>query len=52
MDVNNNVIKTEDEYQKVIKRTLSIFHADEGTPEADELAVLLLLVRAYEDKAE
>ncbi|MBI2281857.1 MAG: hypothetical protein HYU68_14375 [Bacteroidetes bacterium] len=44
------VLKTETAYQKAIKRTLSIFHAEEGTPEADELALLLLLVKDYEDK--
>ncbi len=45
-----NVLKTENEYQKAIMRTLEIFHAEEGTPEADELAVLLLLVQDYEAK--
>ena len=45
-----NILKTEKEYQKAIARTLDIFHADEGTTEADELALLLLLVKDYEDK--
>ena len=44
------VIKTEVAYKKAIKRTMVIFHADEGTPEADELALLLVLVKDYEDK--
>lgn len=44
------ILKTEIEYQKAIKRTLEIFHAEEGTPEEDELAVLLLLVKDYEEK--
>ncbi len=44
------VIKTEAAYQKAIKRTLAIFHAEEGTPQADELALLLVLVKDYEDK--
>jgi HTH-type transcriptional regulator/antitoxin HigA len=44
------VIKTEAAYQKAIKRTMAIFHAEENTPEADELAVLLVLVKDYEDK--
>lgn len=48
--MNWNVLKTEAEYQKAIKRTLAIFHANEGTPEADELALLLLLVKDYEEK--
>ncbi len=44
------VIKTEAAYQKAVKRTIAIFHAKEGTPEADELALLLVLVKDYEDK--
>jgi hypothetical protein len=31
------------------KRTLAIFQAKENTPEADELALLLVLVKDYED---
>jgi HTH-type transcriptional regulator/antitoxin HigA len=48
--MNWKVIKTEAAYQKAIKRTLAIFQAKEGTPEADELALLLVLVKDYEDK--
>lgn len=48
--MNWNVLKTEAEYQKAIKRTLAIFHVNEGTPEADELALLLLLVKDFEDR--
>ena len=48
--MNWKVIKTEAAYQKAIKRTMAIFHAEERTPEADELALLLLLVKDYEDK--
>ena len=44
------VIKPEAAYQKAAKRTLAIFQAKEGTPEADELALLLLLVKDYEEK--
>jgi HTH-type transcriptional regulator/antitoxin HigA len=44
------VLKTEDNYQEAIKRTLEIFNADDNTPEADELALLLVLVKDYEDK--
>lgn len=44
------VIKTEVAYQKAIKRTLNIFQVKEGTPEADELALLLVLIKDYEDK--
>ena len=45
-----NILRTEVEYQKAIARTIAIFHAEEGTPEANELALLLLLVKDYEDK--
>lgn len=44
------ILKSETEYQNAIKRTLEIFHAEEGTREEDELAVLLLLVKDYEEK--
>lgn len=50
MNTNLKIIKTEAAYQKAIKRTMAIFHAEEGTPEADELALLLVLVKDYEDK--
>ena len=48
--MNWKVIKTEAAYQKAVKRTMAIFQAREGTPEADDLALLLLLVKDYEDK--
>lgn len=48
--MNWNVIKTEAAYQKAIKRTIAIFHTEEGTREANELALLLVLVKDYEDK--
>ncbi len=48
--MNIKVIRTEAAYQKAIKRTMTIFHAEENTPEADELALLLVLVKDYEDK--
>ena len=45
-----NVLQTEQEYQKAIARTLAVIHAAEGSSEADELALLLLLVKDYENK--
>ncbi len=48
--MNWKVIKTEAAYQKAIKRTLAIFQAKEGTKEADELALLLVLVKDYESR--
>lgn len=44
------VIKTEAAYQKAVKRAMPIFQAKQGTPEADELALLLVLIKDYEDK--
>ena len=48
--MNWNVLKTEAAYQKAMKRTMAIFQAKEGTPEANELALLLVLIKDYEDK--
>jgi len=44
------VIKTEEEYNIAIKRAIEIFHAEPDTPEDDELGVLLLIIKDYEDK--
>ncbi|MBV6486058.1 MAG: hypothetical protein KFKLKKLM_02691 [Flavobacteriales bacterium] len=48
--MNWKVLKTEENYQEAIKRTLDIFNAEDNSPEADELALLLLLVKDYEDR--
>lgn len=48
--MNWKVLHTEEEYQAAILRTLDLFHADEASPESDELALLLLLVKDYEDR--
>ncbi len=48
--MNWKVIKTEAQYQKAVKRAMQIFHANEGTPEGDEVALLLVLIRDYEDR--
>lgn len=44
------VIKTENEYKAAVKRSIEVFHAEDGTPEGDELDLLLVLVKDYEDK--
>jgi HTH-type transcriptional regulator/antitoxin HigA len=44
------VIKAKAEYNKALKRTMDIFQAEPGTPEADELELLLVLIKDYEDK--
>jgi HTH-type transcriptional regulator/antitoxin HigA len=48
--MNWKVIKTKTEYNKALKRTMGIFQAVQGTREADELELLLVLIRDYEDK--
>ncbi len=44
------VIKSEPEYKKALERTISIFHAEPGDIEFEELELLLVLVKDYEDK--
>jgi HTH-type transcriptional regulator / antitoxin HigA len=44
------VIKSKVQYNKALKRTIEIFHAKAGSPESDELELLLVLVKDYEDK--
>jgi HTH-type transcriptional regulator/antitoxin HigA len=43
-------IKTEQEYQKALKRLEQIFDAKAGTRESDEADVLALLIEEYENK--
>jgi HTH-type transcriptional regulator / antitoxin HigA len=42
-------IRTEEDYSKTLKRAKEIWDAQPGTPEADELEVLLPLIEDYED---
>ena len=48
--MNWKVIKTEEEYKKAIKRSIDIFNAEEGTPASEELDVLLVFIKDYEDR--
>jgi HTH-type transcriptional regulator/antitoxin HigA len=48
--MNWKVIKTKEEHKKAITRIIEIFHAEPNTPEDDELGVLALLIKDYEDK--
>jgi HTH-type transcriptional regulator / antitoxin HigA len=48
--MTHKVIRTEAAYKKIIKRSIAIFEAKEATAEADELALLLVLIKDYEDK--
>lgn len=44
------VLKSGPDYRDAIERTIEIFHAEDGTVEADELDMLLVLAKDYEDK--
>jgi len=48
--MNWKVIKTETAYKKAVKRAIEIFQSKENTPESDELALLLILIKHYEDR--
>jgi len=48
--MNWKVLKTEDDYNKASIRLMEIFHAQPNTPESDELELLLVLVKDYDDK--
>jgi len=43
-------IKTEEEYEQIIKRIEEIFDSKPNTPEGDELDYLVGLVEKYEDE--
>lgn len=42
-------IQNESDYEKASERADAIFKAKKGTPEAEELQVLLKALKAYED---
>ena len=44
------LIKTEEEYQKALKRLDKIFHAKKGTKEQEELEILVMLIQRFEDE--
>lgn len=48
--MNIKPIKTEEDYEAACKRIDEIFQAEAGTPEDDELEILVTLVDAYEEK--
>ena len=47
---DHKVLKTEEKYQEALNRTIEIFHAELDSPEFEELELLLVLVKDYEDK--
>ncbi len=44
-----NLIKTEEEYNKAMKRLRVIFQAEKNTPEGDEFEILAMFIEKYED---
>jgi len=50
MEKKWKVLKSEAEYDVALERTIEIFHAEKNSPEFEELELLLLLVKDYEDR--
>lgn len=48
--MNWKVLKNEDDYNKASMRLMEIFHAEPNTPESDELDLLVVLIKDYDDK--
>lgn len=48
--MNIKPIRTDDDLTAAFRRLEAIFQAEEGTPEADEMEVLVTLIAAYEQK--
>lgn len=48
--MNIKPIRNDEDLQAAFRRLEAIFQADEGTPEADEMEVLVTLIEAYENK--
>lgn len=47
---NLKLIKTEDDYNKAIARLDIIFDAQPNTPEGDELDIIAILIKKYEEE--
>jgi HTH-type transcriptional regulator/antitoxin HigA len=50
MEQKWKVLKSEDDYDDALDRTMEIFHAEKGSADFEELELLLLLVKDYEDR--
>jgi HTH-type transcriptional regulator/antitoxin HigA len=44
------VLKTEKDYEKAAKRMMQIFHTEEEGPLPDELELLIVLIKDYDDR--
>ena len=50
--MNIELIKSEEDYQKALKRLEEIFHSEPGTKENEELEILVFLIEKYESATE
>ena len=48
--MNIKPIRSDEDLRAVFRRLEAIFQAEEGTPEADEMEILVTLVEVYEEK--
>ncbi|HAH22865.1 MAG TPA: transcriptional regulator [Prolixibacteraceae bacterium] len=48
--MNWKVLKTEEDYNKASMRMMEIFQVEPNTPESEELELLIVLVKDYDDK--
>src|SRR4030065_1332933 len=48
--MNINPIRKDDDMRAAFKRLELVYQAQEGTPEADEMEILVTLIEAYEHK--
>ena len=48
--MNIKPIRNDDDLRAAFKRLEPLFQAEEGTPEADEMEILVTLIEAYENK--
>ena len=48
--MNWKVLKTEEDYNKASIRMMEIFYAEPNTPENDELDLLIVLVKDFDEK--
>ena len=47
--MNWKVLKTEDDYNKASIRMMEIFNAEPNTPQSDELDLLIVLIKDYDE---
>ncbi|MEO0058549.1 MAG: hypothetical protein RLZZ312_196 [Bacteroidota bacterium] len=48
--MNWKIITTKAEHKEACLRAMKIFHAEPNSPEDDELGILILLIKDFEDK--